>query len=80
MAVLGSPPTRPSPAGAEHEIRFCRGADGVRIAYAVHGSGPPLVVSKTGPMLDAWRERCPIYLSLLRPNEVELSTRVVGPA
>ncbi|KRE57014.1 alpha/beta fold hydrolase [Phycicoccus sp. Soil748] len=25
------------------EIRFCRAPDGVRIAYAVHGSGPPLV-------------------------------------
>ncbi len=27
-----------------HQIRFCRGADGLRIAYAVHGGGPPLVV------------------------------------
>ena len=27
------------------EVRFCRSADGVRIAYAVHGSGPPLVIS-----------------------------------
>jgi pimeloyl-ACP methyl ester carboxylesterase/DNA-binding CsgD family transcriptional regulator len=26
------------------EIRFCRAPDGVRIAYAVHGTGPPLVV------------------------------------
>lgn len=26
------------------EIRFCRSPDGVRIAYAVHGSGPPMVV------------------------------------
>ena len=25
------------------EIRFCRSSDGVQIAYAVHGSGPPLV-------------------------------------
>jgi pimeloyl-ACP methyl ester carboxylesterase len=25
-------------------IRFCRGADGVRIAWASHGSGPPLLV------------------------------------
>ncbi len=32
--------------GAWHddEIRFSRGRDGARIAYAVHGSGPPLVV------------------------------------
>jgi pimeloyl-ACP methyl ester carboxylesterase/DNA-binding CsgD family transcriptional regulator len=28
----------------EQEVRFCRGHDGVRLAYAVHGSGPPLVV------------------------------------
>ena len=26
-------------------IRFCCAPDGVRIAYAVHGSGPPLLVS-----------------------------------
>lgn len=26
------------------EIRFCRSSDGVQIAYAIHGSGPPLVV------------------------------------
>ena len=25
-------------------VRFCRSSDGVSIAYAVHGSGPPLVV------------------------------------
>jgi pimeloyl-ACP methyl ester carboxylesterase/DNA-binding CsgD family transcriptional regulator len=30
---------------AEQEIRFCRTADGVRLAYATHGSGPPLVVA-----------------------------------
>ncbi len=29
---------------SRQEIRFCRAPDGVRIAYAVHGSGPPLVV------------------------------------
>jgi pimeloyl-ACP methyl ester carboxylesterase/DNA-binding CsgD family transcriptional regulator len=39
----------PAPAGApsaspDQEIRFCRGQDGVRLAYAIHGSGPPLVV------------------------------------
>jgi pimeloyl-ACP methyl ester carboxylesterase/DNA-binding CsgD family transcriptional regulator len=26
-------------------VQFCRAADGVRIAYAVHGQGPPLVIS-----------------------------------
>ena len=31
-------------------------------------------------MLDAWRERCPIYLALLQPNHVELTTRVAAAA
>ncbi len=31
--------------GANQDVRFCRAPDGVRIAYAVHGSGPPLVVT-----------------------------------
>ncbi len=26
------------------QVRFCRAADGTRLAYAVHGSGPPLVL------------------------------------
>jgi pimeloyl-ACP methyl ester carboxylesterase/DNA-binding CsgD family transcriptional regulator len=30
---------------ASQEIRFCRAPDGVRIAYAVHGNGPPLLIS-----------------------------------
>ena len=29
----------------QQEVRFCRSSDGVRIAYAKHGSGPPLVVA-----------------------------------
>ena len=33
------------PVVAKQQVRFCRSADGVRIAYAVHGTGPPLVVS-----------------------------------
>jgi pimeloyl-ACP methyl ester carboxylesterase/DNA-binding CsgD family transcriptional regulator len=28
----------------QQRIRFCRGKDGVRIAYASHGEGPPLLV------------------------------------
>ncbi|MFL5643909.1 MAG: alpha/beta fold hydrolase [Chloroflexota bacterium] len=33
-------------ADATHQdIRFCRARDGVRLAYAIHGSGPPLVVA-----------------------------------
>ena len=30
---------------------------------------------KTGPMFEAWKERCPIYLGLLKPNTVTLSLR-----
>ena len=37
-----------SPAGpfgpVDHEIKFCRASDGVRLAYAIHGSGPPVIV------------------------------------
>ena len=29
----------------KQEVRFCRAPDGVRIAYAVHGSGPVLVIA-----------------------------------
>lgn len=30
---------------ARQQVRFCRSPDGVRIAYAVHGQGPPLLIS-----------------------------------
>jgi pimeloyl-ACP methyl ester carboxylesterase/DNA-binding CsgD family transcriptional regulator len=29
----------------QQQVRFCRAPDGVRIAYAVHGQGPPLLIS-----------------------------------
>jgi pimeloyl-ACP methyl ester carboxylesterase/DNA-binding CsgD family transcriptional regulator len=38
MAVSGR--TQP-----QQQVRFCEAPDGVRIAYAVHGEGPPLLVS-----------------------------------
>jgi pimeloyl-ACP methyl ester carboxylesterase/DNA-binding CsgD family transcriptional regulator len=39
------PPSRPSrPAAPRQGIRFARGQDDVRLAFAVHGSGPPLIV------------------------------------
>ena len=50
MAVLPSRSPRGAPSGPvserapDQEIRFCRAADGTRLAYAIHGSGPPLVV------------------------------------
>ncbi len=40
-AVRRTPPLR----SADQEIRFCRSGDGTRLAYAVHGSGPPIVVA-----------------------------------
>jgi pimeloyl-ACP methyl ester carboxylesterase/DNA-binding CsgD family transcriptional regulator len=40
MATRESIPQQAPP----QEIRFCRGRDGVRIAYSTHGSGPPLVI------------------------------------
>jgi pimeloyl-ACP methyl ester carboxylesterase len=30
-------------AGIKQQIRFCASADGVRIAYAISGTGPPLI-------------------------------------
>ncbi len=31
--------------GAQQQIRFCEAPDGVRIAYAVSGTGPPMLIS-----------------------------------
>jgi pimeloyl-ACP methyl ester carboxylesterase/DNA-binding winged helix-turn-helix (wHTH) protein len=36
-------PTAPSAGPLEQRIRFCTASDGVRIAYATSGAGPPLV-------------------------------------
>jgi pimeloyl-ACP methyl ester carboxylesterase/DNA-binding CsgD family transcriptional regulator len=41
MSVTGSGGGRKAP---PQQIRFCRGQGGVRLAYATHGSGPPLIV------------------------------------
>ena len=40
MAVRVASPAAPP----NQEIRFCRAADGTRLAFAIHGSGPPLIV------------------------------------
>lgn len=34
----------PPDAVPRQDLRFCRSADGTRLAYAVHGSGPPLLI------------------------------------
>jgi pimeloyl-ACP methyl ester carboxylesterase/DNA-binding CsgD family transcriptional regulator len=44
MASDSVPRVRPPSHGPAEEIRFVRGSGGVRIAYAMHGSGPPLIV------------------------------------
>lgn len=31
---------------SRENVRFCRSIDGVRIAFAVHGSGPPMILGK----------------------------------
>jgi pimeloyl-ACP methyl ester carboxylesterase/DNA-binding CsgD family transcriptional regulator len=46
MVVQQSPARSGIPnAAPEQEIRFCRAEDGVRLAYAIHGSGPPVIVA-----------------------------------
>jgi pimeloyl-ACP methyl ester carboxylesterase/DNA-binding CsgD family transcriptional regulator len=45
MAVRPASAASRSPTAApDQQIRFCRSADSVRLAYAIHGGGPPLVV------------------------------------
>lgn len=40
---MATAPLSARPPEAAQEIRFCRSTDGARLAYAVHGDGPPLV-------------------------------------
>lgn len=48
-ADLRYPPDMPRPdrviVAPPQDVRFCRSADGTRIAYAVHGTGPPLLLA-----------------------------------
>jgi len=44
MLPDGVPRVRPARQSSNEQIRFVRGSGGVRIAYAIHGSGPPLIV------------------------------------
>lgn len=78
-----APATAPGvPAGAEadHEvIRFCRSADGTRIAYALTGEGPPLVktanwltrldLDRTIPMWAHWFDGLTRGRQLIRYDE-----------
>jgi pimeloyl-ACP methyl ester carboxylesterase len=45
MNITSAPGLPAGPFGpTDQEIKFCRAPDGVRLAYAIHGSGPPVVV------------------------------------
>ncbi|WP_432044213.1 alpha/beta fold hydrolase [Streptomyces cadmiisoli] len=81
--TLSATPAAPGvPAGAEadHEvIRFCRSADGTRIAYALTGEGPPLVktanwlthldLDRTNPMWAHWFDGLTRGRQLVRYDE-----------
>jgi uncharacterized OsmC-like protein len=65
-------------AKASSDARGLLGIDGA--AADLGDLGLEIQVSSPSPdkdvdaMLAAWRERCPIYLALLKPNAVELTT------
>ena len=49
----------------------------VRLEIEVSSSDP---VDRVEAMLAAWRERCPIYLALLRANAIDLQAKVAAVA
>lgn len=66
-------------AGVKQQVRFCTTGDGVRIAYATHGDGPPLVRAATwmthlqhdweSPLWRHWLESLANGRTLLRYDE-----------
>ncbi|MEV1067050.1 alpha/beta fold hydrolase [Streptomyces sp. NPDC050263] len=75
-----APAIPPGPAPADQEIiRFCRSADGTRIAYATTGEGPPLVktanwlthldIDRTTPMWAHWFDGLTRGRRLIRYDE-----------
>jgi len=59
----------PTPKGQSRppqDVRFCSAPDGVRIAYAVHGTGPPLLISTcwVSQLLTDWES--PVWRHFLR--------------
>ena len=63
------------------EVRFCRSADGTRLAYAIHGRGIPLVRTATwlthlefdweSPLWRHWLEGLADQRTVLRPRSVD---------
>lgn len=63
----------------KHAVRFCTAPDGVRLAYAVHGAGPPLVRVATwlahleldweSPVWRHWLDRLGARFTVLRYDE-----------
>ena len=69
-------------ASASADARGLLGMDGaapelgdLRLALEVTSPSP---AHQVDAMLAAWRERCPIYLALIRPNQVELTVTVAA--
>lgn len=66
-------------AGVQQELGFCRSPDGTRIAYAISGSGPPLLVTKAwisslqydlhGPMWPHFVAALGTFVTLIRYDE-----------
>jgi pimeloyl-ACP methyl ester carboxylesterase/DNA-binding SARP family transcriptional activator len=59
-------PERAPPAEMRQEVRFCRAADGVRIAYALAGEGPPLVKTANWMNHLEYDWESPIFAHFLR--------------
>jgi pimeloyl-ACP methyl ester carboxylesterase len=65
--------------GVTSEVRFCTAPDGTRLAWTLHGSGPPLVWVPTwlthrdrdreSPVWHHWLDRLGAHHTLLRYDE-----------
>jgi uncharacterized OsmC-like protein len=67
-------------ASGSSDLRGLVGIDGVapdladlKLDIKIASTSP---ADRVDAMLAAWRERCPIYLALLKPNPIELTTSV----
>jgi uncharacterized OsmC-like protein len=71
-------------ARASSDARGLLGLDGIApdladLALDIQVSSPS-PEDRVEAMLAAWRERCPIYLALLKPNSIALTTGSLAPA